>query len=70
MMVTLLLYYPQVTLHNSALINMDADPSGGFNKLCYLLQNPPYPPETFSNLLLLYCKPSNAFYDLAADVLA
>ena len=34
------------------------------------LQNPPFPPETFGNLLLLYCKPQHAFYDLAADVMA
>lgn len=29
---------------------------------------PPFPPETFGNLLLLYCK--YGYYDLAADVLA
>lgn len=60
----------QVTLHNSALINMDSDPRGGFKKLTFLLQSPPFPPETFANLLLLYCKPTHGFYDLAADVLA
>ncbi len=60
----------QVTLHNSALINMDTDPTGGFRKLNFLLQSPPFPPETFANLLLLYCKPTHGFYDLAADVLA
>ncbi|KAK9814353.1 hypothetical protein WJX72_004394 [[Myrmecia] bisecta] len=59
-----------VTLHNSALINMDEDATGGFKKLNHLLQNPPFPPETFANLLLLYCKPQHAFYDLAADVMA
>mmetsp|Transcript_23975 Transcript_23975/g.66602 ORF Transcript_23975/g.66602 Transcript_23975/m.66602 type:complete len:651 (-) Transcript_23975:113-2065(-) len=59
-----------VTLHNSALINMDEDPTGGFRKLNFLLQNPPAPPETFGNLLLLYCKPQHAFFDLAADVMA
>ncbi|XRB01471.1 tetratricopeptide repeat protein 30 [Pycnococcus provasolii] len=59
-----------VTLHNTALMNMDTDPTGGFKKLNYLLSNPPYPPETFGNLLLLYCKPAHAFFDLAADVLA
>lgn len=59
-----------VTLHNSALINMDSDPTGGFKKLNFLLQSPPFPPETFPNLLLLYCKPTHGFYDLAADVLA
>ncbi|VDO45315.1 unnamed protein product, partial [Onchocerca flexuosa] len=49
-----------VTLHNQALINMDNNPSDGN-------QNP-FPPETFSNLLLLFCK--YEYYDLAADVLA
>ena len=29
---------------------------------------PPFPPETFGNLLLLYCK--YQYYDLAADVMA
>ncbi|BBN19378.1 tetratricopeptide repeat protein 30 [Marchantia polymorpha subsp. ruderalis] len=59
-----------VTLHNQALMNMDKDPTSGFRKLNFLLQSPPFPPETFGNLLLLYCKPSHGFYDLAADVLA
>eukprot|EP00899_Mesostigma_viride_P015377 jgi/Mesvir1/23840/Mv10645-RA.1 len=59
-----------VTLHNQALVHMDADPTAGFRKLNFLLQNPPFPPETFGNLLLLYCKPQHAFYDLAADVMA
>ena len=31
-------------------------------------QQNPFPPETFGNLLLLYCK--YEYYDLAADVLA
>lgn len=57
-----------VTLHNQALVNMDVDPSGGFRKLNFLLSRPPFPPETFGNLLLLYCK--HQYYDLAADVLA
>ncbi len=57
-----------VTLHNQALIFFDNDPSEGFRKLNYLLQNPPFPDETFSNLLLLYAK--HEYFDLAADVLA
>mmetsp|Transcript_20767 Transcript_20767/g.20519 ORF Transcript_20767/g.20519 Transcript_20767/m.20519 type:complete len:173 (+) Transcript_20767:499-1017(+) len=57
-----------VTLHNHGLMNIEEDPQGGFKKLNFLIQNPPFPPETFSNLLLLYCK--YAHYDLAADVLA
>jgi tetratricopeptide repeat protein 30 len=49
-------------------MNIEDDPSGGFRKLNYLLQNPPFPNETFPNLLLLYCK--YQYFDLAADVLA
>ena len=43
-----------VTLHNTALINMDKDANAGFDKLQFLLQQNPCPPETFGNLLLLY----------------
>jgi tetratricopeptide repeat protein 30 len=57
-----------VTLHNQALINFEEDPTGAFKKLSYLLANPPYPPETFGNLLLLHCKYQN--YDIAAGILA
>ncbi|XP_051022103.1 tetratricopeptide repeat protein 30B [Acomys russatus] len=57
-----------VTLHNQALMNMDARPTEGFEKLQFLLQQNPFPPETFGNLLLLYCK--YECFDLAADVLA
>jgi len=57
-----------VTLHNQALMNIDAKPTDGFGKLQFLLQQNPFPPETFGNLLLLYCK--YEYYDLAADVLA
>ena len=45
---------------------MDDDPTTGFRKLNFLLRNPPFPPPTFGNLLLLYCKFYH--YDLAADV--
>ncbi|XP_025931258.1 tetratricopeptide repeat protein 30B [Apteryx rowi] len=57
-----------VTLHNQALMNMDSQPTEGFEKLQFLLLQNPCPPETFGNLLLLYCK--HQYYDLAADVLA
>ena len=57
-----------VTLHNQALVHMNEDPSTGFRKLNFLLSNPPFPPETFGNLLLLHCK--FGYYDLAADILA
>ena len=36
-----------ITLHNQALIHMEEDPTTGFRKLNFLLQNPPFPPETF-----------------------
>ncbi|XP_015215916.1 intraflagellar transport protein 70A isoform X3 [Lepisosteus oculatus] len=57
-----------VTLHNQALMNMDSRPTEGFEKLAFLLQQNPFPPVTFGNLLLLYCK--YEYFDLAADVLA
>ena len=57
-----------VTLHNQALMNIEQDPTAGFKKLNFLLNNTPFPPETFPNLILLYCKYQH--YDLAADVLA
>ncbi|KAG8230988.1 hypothetical protein J437_LFUL003946 [Ladona fulva] len=57
-----------VTLHNQALINVDTNPSECFEKLQFLLHQNPFPPETFGNVLLLYCK--YELYDLAADVLA
>eukprot|EP01006_Ploeotia_vitrea_P056421 TRINITY_DN68099_c2_g17_i1.p1 TRINITY_DN68099_c2_g17~~TRINITY_DN68099_c2_g17_i1.p1 ORF type:complete len:679 (-),score=66.10 TRINITY_DN68099_c2_g17_i1:114-2150(-) len=57
-----------VTLHNTALMEMDEDPTSGFRKLNFLLQNPPFPPETFQNLLILYVK--YGYFNLAADVLA
>jgi len=57
-----------VTLMNQALVNMESDATGGFKKLNFLLQNPPYPPETLANVLLLYCK--YEYYEIAADILA
>ena len=58
----------QVTLHNQGLININQDPSAGFEKLEFLLQQEPQPQETFENLLLLYVKYD--FLDTAADLLA
>jgi len=57
-----------VTLHNQALIHMDSNATDGFRKLNYLISRPPFPPESFGNLLLLYCK--HQYYDMAADVSA
>ncbi len=45
-----------MTLHNQALMNMEGNPTQGFEKLQFLLQQNPFPPETFGNLLLLYIK--------------
>ena len=57
-----------VTLHNSALMNMDQDPTTGFEKLNFLLSQTPCPPQVLSNLLLLYVK--YEYYELCADLLA
>ena len=58
----------QITLHNIGMMNMDDDPSGGFEKLQFLIQKDRFPQETFANLCILYIK--YQYYDLAADVLA
>lgn len=47
---------------------MEDDATAGFRKLNFLLSNPPFPPETFGNLLLLHCK--YGYHELAADILA
>ena len=57
-----------ISLHNQALINIDTELNEGFRKLQFLLQRNPFPPETFSNLLLLYCRYD--YYELAADLMA
>jgi tetratricopeptide repeat protein 30 len=57
-----------VTLHNVALMHMDDNPNEHLPKLNFLLTAPSSPPQTFSNLLLIYCK--YQYYDIAADVLA
>jgi tetratricopeptide repeat protein 30 len=57
-----------VTLHNSALASVDADPTAAFRKLNFLLSHPPFPPEAFGNVLLLYLR--FGCTALAADALA
>ena len=57
-----------ITLQNHAILNMNSESDIGFQKLNFLLSNPPFPVETFSNLLLLYCQ--YRYYDLAGDILA
>jgi tetratricopeptide repeat protein 30 len=59
-----------VSLHNRALMNVEEDPEEAFNTLSFLISKPPFPPETFANLLLLYIKPPHNFHNLAADTLA
>lgn len=59
-----------MTLHNMALVHMDKSPGAGFKKLNFLISSGNFPPETFANLLLLYCAPQHGFLDLAADVMA
>lgn len=57
-----------VTLHNVALISMDSNPAEGFEKLQFLINQETFQPETFANLLLLYCR--YEYYELAADLMA
>ena len=57
-----------ISLHNIGIMNMDEEPSSGFEKLQFLIQQSTFPNEAFANLCLLYIKYS--FYSLAADVLA
>lgn len=58
----------QITLHNLAIMNMEEEPSAGFEKLQYLIQQNTFPFETFANLCFLYIK--HSFFSLVADVLA
>lgn len=45
-----------ITLHNLAIMNMEEDASGGFEKLTFLISNEIFPREAFVNLCLLYLK--------------
>lgn len=56
-----------VTLHNTALFNTEHDFSNSVRKLTFLLDNPPYPKQTLSNLVLLYLKFN--YSALAAELL-
>ena len=58
-----------VTLHNQALTHFDTDPTGGFEKLNFLIGlEAEAPQEALGNLLLLYVK--YEYLDLAADLVA
>ena len=58
-----------VTLHNVALMNMDTNATAGFEKLQFLLQQNPFPQETFGNLLLLYLKYEVSRKSMSSDLL-
>lgn len=45
-----------ITLHNMAIMNMEEDATGGFQKLSFLIGSEGFPRETFVNLCLLYLK--------------
>lgn len=53
-----------ITLHNLAIMNMEEDPTGGFQKLTFLINSEGFPRETFVNLCLLYLK-----YEVSAYIL-
>ncbi|GIQ86974.1 hypothetical protein KIPB_008924, partial [Kipferlia bialata] len=57
-----------VSLHNKALLEMDTAPGDGFQKLRWLIQSPPFPPETYGNFLLLCL--DHGLWGLAADMRA
>ena len=46
---------------------VDQNSADSIKKLNFLLQNSLFPPETFQNLLFLYCK--HSFFDLAGDLI-
>lgn len=55
-----------VALHNQVLMNAQATPTEAFEKLQFLFQRNPFPPQTVGNLSLLHCKWE--YFDMAADV--
>ncbi|KAL0231608.1 hypothetical protein GEMRC1_011012 [Eukaryota sp. GEM-RC1] len=57
-----------ITLHNSALLDVEADPTVAIQKLTFLLEQPPFPPETMSNLLILQLKFN--LLGIAADIIS
>ena len=59
-----------ITLHNTALLEMERNPAENLKKLQFVLEvgGVHFPKEAFHNLLLFYCK--FEYYDLCADILA
>lgn len=45
-----------MTVHNQALFRAEENAGVAFNMLRFLIDNPPFPPEAFANLVILYCR--------------
>jgi hypothetical protein len=56
-----------VTFHNQAILFANQNSADSIKKLNFLLHNSLFPPETFQNLLFLYCK--FYFFDLASELM-
>jgi hypothetical protein len=56
-----------VTFHNHAIFFVNENSAESIKKMNYLLRNSVFPPETFHNLLFLYCK--YFFFDLANELM-
>jgi tetratricopeptide repeat protein 30 len=57
-----------VSLHNQAILDLESSEDDSFKKLTFLLSNPPFPKDTFRNLVTLYCR--FGYFDIAADILS
>ncbi|KAL0210454.1 hypothetical protein RCL1_004890 [Eukaryota sp. TZLM3-RCL] len=57
-----------ITLHNMALLEAETDPTSAIKKLSFLLEQPPFPPETLSNLILLQLK--HGLHGITADIIS
>lgn len=57
-----------ITLHNKALAEIQTDPSMCVRKLQFLITQPPFPVEAFTNLISIYVQ--HGLFDLAADLIA
>lgn len=56
-----------VTFHNQAIFTVSENSADSIKKMNHLLRDWLFPPETFQNLLFLYCK--YYFYDLASELI-
>jgi tetratricopeptide repeat protein 30 len=57
-----------VTFHNQAMFFVNENSADSIKKMNHLLRDCLFPPETFQNLLFLYCK--YYFFDLAKDLMS